>query len=228
MKTINLILAASLFSSSAFSEVRTWTRADGKTAELELVETTGVPGEKTGHFKMSNGRIIDLPANGFVEADAELINSWEPAPVEEELVAAPSVFDDFLEGNLVKLKGRSLKRYKPENTPAKYYVFYYTASWCPPCQRFTPSLVDFYNKMKPGNDNFELVLITSDSNQNAMEEYAKDKKMPWPQLKMSKVDKFESEFQHGVSGIPSVIVCDLKGEIVSRSTSFSALEELLK
>ena len=230
MKTTGLILTAALISSTVHAEFRTWTRDDGKTADLELTETTGVDGAKTGRFKMRSGKTIDLPAEGFIDEDSELINSWKPAPAEGDVEAAPSVFDDILDGNLVKFDGKSVKRFKPEPEakPEKFYVFYYTASWCPPCQKYTPTLVDFYDRQKPDNSNFEVVLITSDTNEDAMEGYAEDKKMPWPMLKLSKAGKFKEEFDFGITAIPSVVVCDLEGNVVQKTTSLSTLESLLK
>ena len=118
------------------------------------------------------------------------------------------------------------KEFEQTKRPEKYYVFYYTASWCGPCQQFTPSLVEFYNKHK--NDNFEIVLITSDSDEGDMEDYAKEKKMPWPQLKLGKTEKFKKEFKHGVTGIPSVIVCDLEGKNLGNYRDLAALEKLVK
>jgi nucleoredoxin len=127
----------------------------------------------------------------------------------------------------VKLDGKSLKSFKDLKKPSKYYVFYYTASWCGPCQQFTPSLVEFYKKNK--NDNFELVLITSDSEEDSMEDYAVSKEMPWPQLKLKKADDFKKNFNHGVKGIPAVIVCDLEGKIVTANgRDLNTLGTLLK
>jgi hypothetical protein len=62
-----------------------------------------------------------------------------------------------------------------------------------------------------------------------MEDYAAKKKMPWPQLKQSKVASFEKSFDHGVRGIPAVIVCDLEGKIVSANgRNLDELEKLVK
>lgn len=217
MKTTSLLLTAVLISGTVNAEFRTWTRDDGKTAELELTETSGVDGEKTGRFKMRNGKTIDLPAEGFIDSDTELINSWKPEVTESSVVAAPSVFDDILEGNLEKLDGKSLKRYELEQKPTKYYLFYYTASWCPPCQKFTPELVKFYDKNKPNSDEFEIVLVTSDNSEDAMEGYAKNKKMEWPHLKLSKVKSFKSKFKHPGGGIPNLVLTDLEGNLIKTS-----------
>lgn len=205
-----------------------WTNKDGKTAALELVEVTGEDSAKAGVFKMRNDRKVTIKAEDLSEADASRLAEWKPTPVEPEAVAGePSVFDEVLDGNLLALDGKKLKETEPASKPTEYYVFYYTASWCPPCQAFTPSLVDFYNKNK--NEKFEIVVITSDRDENAMENYAAEKKMPWPLLKMSKAGSFKSKFAHGIRGIPSVIVCDLKGEIVSRNgRDLNELEKLVK
>lgn len=217
MKITSLLLTAAFITGTVHAEYRTWTRDDGKTAELELTETSGVDGEKTGRFMMRNGKTIDLPAEGFIDSDTELINSWQPEPTESTVAAAPSVFDDILDGNLEKLDGKSLKRYKLEQKPTKYYLFYYTASWCPPCQKFTPDLVKFYDENKPNSDEFEIVLVTSDNSDDAMEEYAKDKKMQWPHLKLSKVKSFKKKFEHPGGGIPNLVLTDLEGNLIKTS-----------
>ncbi len=224
MRLLFLTLLCTSLSLSAQSDFRKWTNKDGRSADLKLIEVTGEKGEEVGNFKMRNGRSVTIKAADLTEDDAALLAAWEPpAPVVE---GKPSVFDKVLDGNLVILDGKSLKKHTLKSRPKKYYVFYYTASWCGPCQQFTPSLVDFYEKNK--SDNFEIVLITSDSNEAAMENYAVQKKMPWPQLKMKDVKKFRQEFQHGVTGIPSVIVCDLEGKNLGNHRDLAALEKLVK
>lgn len=222
MKTTLLLTLA--FAGAALAGFEEWTNKDGKTADLELVNVVEKDGEKVGEFKMRNGKTVTLKASDLSEESAEKLEAWEPPAAEAE--AKPSVFDDALDGNLVKLDGKSLKRYEMTERPEKYYVFYYTASWCGPCQQFTPSLVEFYNEHK--NKNFELVLITSDADEDAMEEYAVQKKMPWPQLKIKDAPKFKKEFNHGVTGIPSVIVCDLEGKNLGNFRDLAALENLVK
>lgn len=231
MKSIYLLILTGLLCSPLHAEFRTWTKKDGSTARLELVSKSGEGDQLKASFRMLNGKTVEVPVSDLSEEDSKFVNEWDPAAAvaAETPTGAASVFDEVLDGNLVMLDGKSLKRYDMEQKPTEYYVFYYTASWCGPCLQFTPSLVNFYNKHKDGNTKFELVLITSDRDEDAMEAYAKSKKMPWPQLKQSKAASFKKKFSHGVSGIPSVIVCDLEGNIVSRNgRNLAELEKLVK
>jgi len=50
-----------------------------------------------------------------------------------------------------------------------------------------------------------------------MENYSVEKKMPWPQLKLSKVEKFKKEFKHPGTGIPNLVLCDLEGKLIKTS-----------
>ena len=221
----NIILISCLMSGIAIAGFETWTNKDGKAAELELIAVSEQNGEKAGEFKMRNGRTVTLKASDLSDESATKLDEWQPPAAAVE--AKPSVFDEILDGNLERLDGRKLKKCDDATKPEKYYVFYYTASWCPPCQAFTPTLVDWYKNHK--NDNFELVLITSDRDAKAMEGYAAEKKMPWPQLKHSRTANFKKKFQHGVTGIPSVIVCDLEGKNLGNFRSnLPGLTDLVK
>lgn len=208
------IFLAACLALPATAEFETWTNKAGESASLELVEVTEVNGEKVGKFMLKNGKWSKISQSQLIEADAKRLENWTPRPS-----GAPSVFDDFLWGKLVHLEGGELKPMALKRKPAKYYVFYYTASWCGPCQRYTPSLVEWYEKNK--NDNFEIFLISSDRDQKAMEGYTKSKKMPWPHLAFEHVKAFKGEFRetHAVRGIPSLIVCDPDGKVLGNYRS---------
>jgi nucleoredoxin len=223
--SLSLVIAVSLVLPLS-AAVENWTNKEGKSAQLELVEVIGDADAKEGVFQMRNGRKVNIKAADLAEADAQRLADWKPAAAEAP-ASDPSVFDEVLDGNLVILDGKKFAKHELTAKPTEYYVFYYTASWCGPCQAFTPSLVEFYEKNK--NEKFELVLITSDEDEDAMEGYAKQKKMPWPQLKQSKSESFKKSFDHGVRGIPAVIVCDLEGKIVSANgRNLAELEKLVK
>jgi len=213
-------VVSGLLSVSAFAGFETWTSKDGKPAELELVSVSESGGEKTGEFKMKSGKTVSIKAAALSEADAQRLADWKPegAPATGDAAASTtSAFDKALDGNLVKLDGKSLKRHSDPVRPSKYYLFYYTASWCGPCHKFTPSLVKFYDDYRPKGNDFEVVLITSDSDEGAMEEYAAEFKMQWPQLKLSKADRFKKEFKHPGTGIPNLVLTDTEGKLIKTS-----------
>ena len=211
MKTSLTLLIAAALTGAAAADFEKWTNKEGKTIELELQNVTAAG----GHFKMRDGRTAILKAADLSEADAKRLAEWKPPTA--EAARTPSVFDAALEGHLLVLKGKKLSSLKSFAKPTKYYLFYYTASWCPPCQKFTPLLVDFYNANKPGNDEFDVILVTSDSDEKAMEGYAADKKMPWPQLKLSKVEGFNKTFKHPGTGIPNLVLTDISGKLLKTS-----------
>lgn len=222
MKNSLIILTSLVLALPLSAEFEQWTNLEGKAVELNLLEVTGEGDQKAGVFAMRNGRKVTIKKADLSEESALKMDKWKPF-----IPGNTSVFDEVLDGNLVILDGEKFKTHTPKKRPAKYYVFYYTASWCGPCKAFTPQLVKFYNDHK--TENFEVVLISSDREASAMEEYAKKNKMPWPQLKLDQKGAFNTKFNHGVRGIPSVIVCDLEGKIVTNNgRDLNALEQLVK
>jgi len=208
----------------AAAEFSSWTNKEGQAAKLDLTGIALKDGELAGKFKMGNGKSATIKKSELSQQDATRLQEWAPP-----MTGEASVFDEILWGNLVSLQGDHLHKTVLSRKPAKYYIFYYTASWCGPCQRFTPSLVEWYNKNK--NDNFEIFLISSDRNEQAMEGYAVHKKMPWPHLAFPKIGAFKQQFRekHAVSGIPSLIVCDREGKVLGNFRSqLPQLGEMVK
>ena len=76
---------------------------------------------------------------------------------------------------------------------------------------------------------FELILVSSDRDTRSMLDYAAKAQIPWPQIEIRKVRRFRSKFDHGVTGIPSVVVCDLQGNRVPGNfRDLTALANLVK
>jgi thiol-disulfide isomerase/thioredoxin len=199
------------------AEYRTWTKQDGSTALLNLIGKTGEGKEMKAKFQMRNGKKVNFPVSELSADDAKLVQNWT-AP-KAVAVGPKSVFDEVLTNQLVKLDedGKKLVAYEIEKKPTKYYMFYYTASWCGPCKRFSPLLVKFYNEYKPKSDEFEIILISSDDDEASMENYASGSKMNWPQLKLSMIPSFRQKFKHPGGGIPNLVLTDLEGKIIKSS-----------
>jgi len=110
----------------------------------------------------------------------------------------------------------------PNNNPT-LLVLYFSASWCPPCQRFTPLLTEFYKTAKKTSlsNEFEIVFVSSDRNNEEFEEYYG--KMPWlaiPPVESSATIKQNLSNKLGVTAIPALAIVDGKtGEFIAGGTA---------
>ena len=90
---------------------------------------------------------------------------------------------------------------------------YFSASWCPPCRKFTPQLASAYSRLRGKQHGFELFLCGLDQKETAFDSYRAH--MPWPALPFGSpvVTKLAERF--GVDGIPKLILLTAEGELVS-------------
>ncbi|CAF0769967.1 unnamed protein product [Adineta steineri] len=95
---------------------------------------------------------------------------------------------------------------KDEKYKGKIFGLYFSAHWCPPCRGFTPKLIEFY-KTHAKDKNFEIIFLSSDSDEKSFDDYYKD--MPWLKLDYKEQEKKdELENKLGVNGIPKLILID--------------------
>lgn len=209
-----------LIANAGFEE---WTNKEGKSVKLKLVSSKEIGGVKVGTFQMISGTRVDISEDQLSDKDAQRLRSWTPFTT----TGPDSFFDEDLTRNLEEFKNGKLIPMTRFDRPSKYYVFYYTASRCPHCRKFTPELVQWYNKNK--NNNFELILISSDGSREKMQQFASKFKVTWPLLKHQQVRPFKTKHDFGVRGIPTLIVCDIDGKNLGNYRGkLSQLSKLIK
>ncbi|KAG2707567.1 hypothetical protein I3760_05G153100 [Carya illinoinensis] len=104
---------------------------------------------------------------------------------------------------------------KIDSLEGKKLGLYFSASWCGPCRRFTPSFVEVYNELSPKGD-FEVIFVSADEDEESFKDYFS--KMPWLAIPFSdsgKRDHLDGFFQ--VEGIPNLVLIDEDGKVVSDS-----------
>jgi nucleoredoxin len=97
----------------------------------------------------------------------------------------------------------------------KVIGLYFSGHYCPPCRKFTPLLAEVYEEIKEENDDFEIIFVSSDKEEDSFIKYYSE--MPWLALPYAKRDlKVELCGKFGVQTIPTLIFFNEKGEMIER------------
>lgn len=112
----------------------------------------------------------------------------------------------------------------------KYVLVDFWASWCPPCRKDMPTVVEAYKQYK--NKGFEIVGVSLDDDKAAWEKGIKDLNITWPQVSDLKGWKTELGAAYAVNSIPHTVLLDKEGKIIAKdihaSELLSKLAELMK
>jgi thiol-disulfide isomerase/thioredoxin len=119
---------------------------------------------------------------------------------------------------------QTLSKYK-----GKYVLVDFWASWCVPCRKETPNLINAYKQYK--DKNFEIVSVSldggkDDSRQQWLKAIRQDK-MTWPQV--SDLQGFTSSVaqMYTISAIPMNFLVDPTGKIIARNLRGDELKQAL-
>jgi len=97
-----------------------------------------------------------------------------------------------------------------------YLLIYFSAHWCPPCRKFTPKLVNFYNSYGE-NRPFDLVFVSSDRSEKDMFAYMRETKMPWAALQFKGASASRLSKHYAGSGIPCLVLISPSGKVLADS-----------
>jgi nucleoredoxin len=175
----------------------------------------------------TDGSLLTLDGVGELSARAEDF-PWRPQPITDLL---PSFYLDS-----------SKEAVSMSELDGKYLMLYFSAHWCPPCQRFTPVLSKAYTALKQQRQDFEvrffshmrtadsnliksnfsfflcyrlkLLFVSSDRDQAGFDEY-------WGSMTFGAIPFNERQAKAalsarlGVRGIPALIMLSPEREVIS-------------
>jgi len=121
-------------------------------------------------------------------------------------------------GNLVRLQnGNLVSCYDEELAPKQIYGLYFSAHWCPPCRKFTPQLVAYYNQIAHDHPEFEIIFVSADKSADGMATYMRESGMPWPAIEYGKLANVPALQKYAGKGIPDLVVVDASGKVLADS-----------
>ena len=128
----------------------------------------------------------------------------------------PNILADHFKGDLVVWKNGSLARFDDEMFAKKKLIaLYFSAYWCGPCRKFTPQLVEFYNRVAAQHPEFDIVFVSSDRSPLGMESYMRDMQMPWPAIDYARLPSKGALTKYAGEGIPCLVLLDDGGKVIS-------------
>ncbi|MGM0567708.1 MAG: thioredoxin-like domain-containing protein [Elusimicrobiota bacterium] len=155
-----------------------------------------------------------------------VINKPEAELPAREAGHASSNIKNMFGDNLIDRTG---SEFSPDILGDKTIAIYFSASWCPPCRKFTPILIDAYNTLQEQEVPFEAVLVSADRSESDMMKYMKDYQMPWLAINYSDQATIQALYsKYNVRGIPSLIIIDADGETISEKGQLWLRRELSK
>ena len=130
----------------------------------------------------------------------------------------PDAIADVAKGNLVHFQNGNLVSVdEGDLAQKKIYGLYFSAHWCGPCRKFTPKLVEYYNKIAGEHPEFEIIFVSSDRSTEDMAAYMREAGMPWTAIEFTKLANVPSLKKYAGDGIPDLVIVDATGKVLGDS-----------
>lgn len=94
----------------------------------------------------------------------------------------------------------------------KVVLIDFWATWCGPCVKEVPNVVEAYKKLHPKG--FEIIGVSLDKDKAKLEAFIKENGMAWPQYFDGKGWQNEISSRFGIQSIPAMWLVDKKGMLV--------------
>lgn len=141
--------------------------------------------------------------------------------VKLNMLAIGQIAPDFImadtDGNPIKLSDIYSKN--------EYTLIDFWASWCGPCRRENPNVVETFNKFK--DKGFGVYGVSLDTDKTKWLKAIEDDKLIWPHVSDLKGWKNEAAALYAVNSIPANLLVDKTGKIIGRNLREALLPETI-
>jgi thiol-disulfide isomerase/thioredoxin len=145
--------------------------------------------------------------------------------------------EEFQNGTNFPLYGKTLndEDFDWESLRGKYVLVTFTATWCGPCQREIPGMLEAYEKYHDKGLEIVSVYIGQDEDEptavKEVKDYVEKKKLPWIILSEALTEKAGQPPQgeaFGIQSVPTTLLVDKEGQIHAAQMRGEVLQRELK
>ncbi|KAK1126059.1 nucleoredoxin-like [Acipenser oxyrinchus oxyrinchus] len=134
----------------------------------------------------------------------------------------PKPFGEVVAGPLIRSSGQVSDGSALEGS---FVGVYFSAHWCPPCRSLSRVLVESYRTVKEAGQKFEIVFVSADRSEESFTQYFSE--MPWVAVpSQSEGRRSLLNRLYGIQGIPTLILLDTEGKVITRQGRVEVLNDL--
>lgn len=132
-------------------------------------------------------------------------------------------------GNKFDLAATSLdgREIRIDDFAGKFVIVDFFASWCEPCLTDMPHLKQQFAKYQ--DKGLAVIAISLDTDATALDKYLQQAELPWPVIHDNAEDPLQRlQMKFGVSHLPTVLLLNKEGAVVSLEARGAELERLME
>ena len=133
-----------------------------------------------------------------------------------------------LPGNFMELSGITAegREFDWKSYRGSFVLVDFWATWCGPCVAEIPNVKK--NLERYGEKGFKVVGVNLDQNRDEFDAFMEEAQLPWQNIVPDKNGKSAMADYYAISGIPTVILVDREGKVVSDNARGNELGRLLE